>query len=62
MCPNNNSRGKDGNKVAPNVPKDDVQGTRHFYAFQTKGSKPDENYDEDESKSLHFLFSDMSSF
>ena len=35
------SREKEGKKVAPNVPKDDVQATRHFYELQTRGEKLD---------------------
>ena len=35
------SRGREGKKVAPNVPKDDVQATRHFYELQTRGEKLD---------------------
>ena len=56
-CPNIASRGKEGKKVAPSVPKDDDHATRRCYALQTRGEKLDG--DDDESKSLNFSFSDM---
>ena len=40
-CPTIASRGKEGKKVAPNVPKDDVQATRHFYSLWTRGENLD---------------------
>ena len=46
------SRGREGKKVAPNVPKDDVQATRHFYALRPKAEKLDG--DDDEGNSMHF--------
>ena len=33
------SRGREGKKVAPNVPKDDVQAMRNFYELWTRGEK-----------------------
>ena len=59
-CPDIATRGKEGNKVSPSVPKDDVQATRCFYALRTRGEKSYGDYDE--GKSLNFLFSAMSSF
>ena len=47
-CLNITSRGREGKQVAPNVPKEDVPKAKaHFYALRT-------------SKSLNFIFSDMS--
>ena len=54
------SRGREGKKVAPNVPKDDVQATRHFYSLWTRGEKPDGH--DDGGKYLIFFLSDMNSF
>ena len=54
------SRGNEVKKVAPNVPKDDVQVKRHFYALRTIR----ENLDSDVMRvsPCIYLFSDMSSF
>ena len=56
-CPTIDPRGREGKKVAPNVPKDDAQNKRHFYALQTRGEKPDE----DDDGELLCFFSGMSS-
>ena len=48
-------KGREGKKIAPNVPKDDVQATSHFYALWTRVEKPDDGND-DEGRSLHFSF------
>ena len=53
-------RGSEGKKVARNVPKDDVQATRHFYALRTRGEKLED--DDDKGKSLNFSFSYLSCF
>ncbi|TMX03082.1 hypothetical protein EJD97_018436 [Solanum chilense] len=37
-------------KVDPNVPKDDVQEMRRFYALRTRGEKPD---DDDDAGEIH---------
>ena len=46
-------RGREGKQVAPNLPKDDAQKKRQFYALRTRGSKSDE--DDDDSESLYIL-------
>ena len=62
-CPNIASREREGKQVAPSVSKDDAPSKRRFYALQTRGSKLDENDDDDdEGKFLLLSFSDMSSF
>ena len=48
-------RGKEVKQVAPSVPKEDAPTKRSFYALQTKGSKLDQNGDNDEGNSLHFI-------
>ena len=56
-CPNISSRGREGKQVAPNVPKKDVPKAKaRFNALGATGSKPDENYDDGDSKSLLFSF------
>ena len=55
--PNIASRGKEGKEVAPNVPTEDVPKAKsHFCALQSRGSKPAENDDDDDSMSLIFSF------
>ena len=54
-CPMINTRGRESMQVTPSVPKDDAPTKRPFYAFQTRGSKTDENGDDDEGKSLHLF-------
>ena len=49
-----------GQKVAPNVLKDDAPKKKRFYAFRTRGAKPDEGNDDD-GKLLSFS-SAISSF
>ena len=60
-CPTIACRGREGKKVAPCFPKDDAPTKRHFYVLQNRGEKPKDG-DDDEGKSLHFIFRDMSSF
>ena len=53
-CPIIASRGRKSKQIAPTIPKDDVPTERHLYALRTRGTKPDENGDDDEGKFLHF--------
>ena len=59
-CPTIASRGNEVKNVAPNVPKDDVQVKRRFYALRTIR----ENQDSDVMRVIPciYLFSGMSSF
>ena len=60
-CPTIASRGKEGKKVAPNVPKENFPKAKaRFYALRTRRAKADEDDDYD-VKFLHFL-SGMISF
>ena len=52
-CPMIASREREGKQVAPSSPKVDAPTKRYFHAFWNRGSKTDEN---DEAKSLHFIF------
>ena len=60
-CPIIADRGRESKKVTPSAPKDDAPTKRHFYVLQNRGEKPKDG-DDDEGKSLHFIFRDMSSF
>ena len=46
---------RDRKKVAPSVPKNDVQETRHSNTLRTRGQMPDED-DDDVGKSLYISF------
>ena len=46
------SRGREGKQVTRSVPTDDAPTKRRFYALRTRGSKSDENDDDNEGKSL----------
>ena len=59
-CPTISTKGRKGKNVAPNVPKDDVQERRRFYALQSRRENPYGSED-DEGKYLNFILTDMSS-
>ena len=49
--PNLTSRGREGKKDAPIVPNEDIPKTKaRFYALRARGSKSDENDDDDVGK------------
>ena len=53
-CPTIASRGRVGNKVAINVPKDDVQATRHMYALRIREEKSDGGEDDEGNPWISF--------
>ena len=55
-CPNIPYRGKEGKHVALNVPKENVPKAKdRFSALRARGSKPDDNDNDYEGKSLLFF-------
>ena len=54
-CPNIASRGKEGKKVAPSVPKDDASTKRRFNALRSRVEKPDLMDSEDDVGKFSFF-------
>ena len=49
------SRGREGKKVAPSVPKDDASTKRRFYAIRSKVEKPDEKESDNDVGKFSFF-------
>ena len=54
-CPMIASRGKEGKKVAPSVPKDDASTKRHFYALRSRVENPNEMESDDDVGKFSFF-------
>ena len=56
------SRGREGKKVTPSVPKDDASTKRSFYALHSRVEKPDEKESDHNAGKFSLFCKDISSF